>query len=129
MSVIERCSICHEEHDRNVHCLVPVVARLTEQRDRAIGETLAADDQLAGAVKALREIHHARETDGRQPAAVHIRARDLREGDVVIGQGTVAKLKPYPERLDKFIVTWDRSLRHTHECDGSWVVLLEVDGA
>ena len=61
----------------------------------------------------------------RQIAAVHMRARDLRKGDRVVDQGTVQRI--VLDDNDQFIVTWERSLRHTHRCDGSWVVLVVVD--
>jgi hypothetical protein len=55
MPNIERCAICHEEHDRAVHCLVPVVERMRDDARDGIEERERLREQLRGAVEALTE--------------------------------------------------------------------------
>ena len=64
----------------------------------------------------------------RSPAAIHIRARDLHEGDYVVGEGKVATFKPYPNRPGWFIIQWDRENFHTLMTRGNEIMIITIDG-
>jgi len=63
----------------------------------------------------------------RSPAAIHIRARDLHEDDVVVSEGRVNSFKPYPDREGWFILQWDRPNFHTRTTHGDEIMLVIID--
>lgn len=64
----------------------------------------------------------------RAPAATHVRARDLRVGDYVVGEGLIETFKPLEDEKDTFYIRWARSSFYHSTPKGSAIFLVVVDG-
>lgn len=64
----------------------------------------------------------------RRSAAIHVRARDLRKGDYVVGEGLIKHIEPSSDQEDVFHIRWARSAFYNASPQGSKIYAVVVDG-